>query len=265
MRQKRTEKRSVYIIHEHLSTFLTKYRLAKKDRKQVLRPAGIFASVIIPVYNEAAVLEKSLSRLYASLDGGSVEVIVCDGGSTDDSAQIARRFPCQVVTSSPGRAQQMNTASQLARGDWLLFLHADSALPMHWSDELAKARHWGFFPVRLNGAHWFFRVIETAINWRSRYSRVATGDQALFFRQSFFAALQGFPAIPLMEDVAISKKARHICKPWIATNPVVTSSRRWEQNGIAKTIVLMWSLRFAYWLGIDPVRLHRIYYPKQQA
>jgi rSAM/selenodomain-associated transferase 2 len=224
---------------------------------------GISVSVIIPVYNETAHLEKSLRGLFASLDNDSVEVIVCDGGSTDNSVQIARHFPCQIVTSQPGRAQQMNTASQLAQGDWILFLHADSQLPEHWTDQLHKDQHWGFFPVQLSGDRWFFRIIENFINLRSRYSQVATGDQALFFRRSFFSSLQGFPLIPIMEDIAISKKARHLHKPRVATHPVVTSSRRWEQNGIIKTIVLMWSLRLAYWLGINPSRLQRIYYPKQ--
>ena len=228
-------------------------------------PTGISISVIIPVYNEACNLKRSLQRLYASFnDKTLVEVIICDGGSTDESVQIAQQFSCKITTSSPGRAQQMNTASELAQGDWLLFLHADSWLPARWIEQLDNSHQWGFFPVKLSGQHWLLRVIETTINSRSRFSQIATGDQALFFQRAFFSSLQGFPLLPIMEDIAICKKARRNNIPRIASDPVVTSSRRWENNGIVKTIVLMWSLRLAYWFGINPTRLHRIYYPNQK-
>lgn len=223
---------------------------------------GISISVIIPVFNEATNLKQNLQRLFASLDdSSSVEVIICDGDSTDQSIQIANQFPCQVTSSRPGRAQQMNVASKLAVGDWLLFLHADTSLPEQWISLLDNNLQWGFFPVKLNGQHYFFRVIETAINLRSRLSSIGTGDQALFFKRTFFGSLQGFPSLPIMEDIAICKKARQTHKPWIPLKPVITSSRRWEQNGIIKTIILMWGLRLAYWIGIDPARLHQIYYP----
>jgi rSAM/selenodomain-associated transferase 2/rSAM/selenodomain-associated transferase 1 len=222
----------------------------------------ISISVIIPVFNESRHLKQNLHRLYASFAGlASVEVIICDGGSTDYSVQIARQFPCQITTSKPGRSYQMNAASKLAVGDWLLFLHADTVLPPDWTSQLSDNRQWGFFPVQLSGQHWFFRVIEKAINLRSRLSSVGTGDQALFFKRTLFTSLEGFPSIPIMEDIAICKKARKTHKPSIATDSVVTSSRRWEKNGITKTIVLMWRLRLAYWLGVDPTRLHQIYYP----
>ena len=228
--------------------------------------ARISVSIIIPVFNEASHLKQNLQRLYASFNGMPlVEVIICDGGSTDNSVLIAQQFPCQITTSKPGRAQQMNTASELACGDWLLFLHADSQLPARWLEQLDNNYQWGFFPVKLSGEHRLLRIIETTINLRSRFSRVATGDQALFFQRPFFSLLQGFPLIPIMEDIAMSKKARRIDKPRVALNPVVTSSRRWEKNGIVKTITLMWGLRLAYWLGVNPIRLHQIYYPKQNS
>jgi len=223
---------------------------------------GLSISVIIPVLNEAQHLKQNLQRLFASFDAlASVEVIICDGGSTDPSVQIARQFDCQVTISQPGRAHQMNAASKLATGDWLLFLHADTVLPDNWASQLNNNHQWGFFPVQLSGQHPFFDVIKKAINLRSRLSSIGTGDQTLFFKRSFFKLLQGFPLIPIMEDIAICKKARQWHKPNIAKDPVVTSSRRWEKNGIAKTIILMWRLRFAYWLGADPARLHQIYYP----
>jgi rSAM/selenodomain-associated transferase 2/rSAM/selenodomain-associated transferase 1 len=228
----------------------------------MVKQVGISISIIIPVLNEASHLKQNLQRLFASVEGLTlVEVIICDGGSTDQSVQIARQFPCQTTTSLPGRARQMNAASKLAVGDWLLFLHADTVLPADWTSQLTNNRQWGFFPVQLSGQHWFFRVIEKAINLRSRLSSVGTGDQTLFFKRTFFTSLQGFPAIPIMEDIAICKKARRGHKPSIAIDPVVTSSRRWEKNGITNTIVLMWRLRLAYWLGADPVRLGEIYYP----
>jgi rSAM/selenodomain-associated transferase 2/rSAM/selenodomain-associated transferase 1 len=224
--------------------------------------AEISISVIIPVFNEASRLKQNLQRLYASFAGlASIEVIICDGGSTDHSVQIASQFPCQITTSKPGRSYQMNAASQLAAGDWLLFLHADTTLPTDWISQLFDSPQWGFFPVQLSGQHWIFRVIEKAINLRSRLSSIGTGDQALFFKRTLFTSLQGFPYIPIMEDIGICKKARKKHKPSIATDSVVTSSRRWEKNGITKTIVLMWRLRFSYWLGVDPARLHQLYYP----
>jgi rSAM/selenodomain-associated transferase 2/rSAM/selenodomain-associated transferase 1 len=221
----------------------------------------ISISVIIPVLNDAFQLKKNLKRLFDSMsDLTSVEVIICDGGSRDHSVLIARQFACQVISSAPGRAHQMNAASQIAKGDWLLFLHADTILPVNWTNQLNC--HWGFFPVHLNGQHWFFRIIEKAINLRSRLSSIGTGDQALFFKRAFFTSLHRFPSIPIMEDIAISKKARQTHKPCIAADSVITSSRRWEQKGMAKTVILMWWLRFVYWLGINPNRLHQIYYPK---
>jgi rSAM/selenodomain-associated transferase 2/rSAM/selenodomain-associated transferase 1 len=227
-----------------------------------IKYAGISISVIIPVFNEASHLKQNLQRLFASFDGlTSVEVIICDGGSTDHSVKIASQFLCQVTTSPPGRAQQMNVASKLAVGDWLLFLHADTALPVNWTNQLNNSLQWGFFPVQLSGQHWFYRVIEKAINLRSRLSSIGTGDQALFFKRTLFTSIQGFPSIPIMEDISICKKVRQAHKPCIAPDPVVTSSRRWEKNGIVKTIVLMWWLRFAYCLGVEPTRLHQIYYP----
>jgi len=216
-------------------------------------------SIIIPVYNEASQLDGNLKKLFIDLKNSEIEVILSDGGSTDNTLTIAKQYPCKILSSEIGRARQMNTACDHANGEFLLFLHADSNLPDGWLKQVQASQNWGFFPVRLSGRHWLLRIIESAINLRSRASKVATGDQGLYFRKSFFDDLKGFPDIPIMEDVAISKRARELSKPCIGRNPVVTSSRRWEQNGIVKTVVLMWGLRFAYWLGISPHRLHRIY------
>jgi len=221
---------------------------------------GRSVSIIIPAYNEASQLELSLKKLFDEMpDNSEIEVILSDGGSTDNTLDIANNYPCRILSSDIGRAKQMNSASRHANGDFLLFLHADSSLPDNWLNQVQGSLKWGFFPVKLSGQHWLLRVIERTINLRSRISRVATGDQGLYFSRSFFQALEGFPDIPIMEDIAISKRARKISEPTIGQYPVITSSRRWEQQGIIKTVLLMWGLRLAYWLGISPNRLHRIY------
>lgn len=223
---------------------------------------GISVSIIIPVVNEGSQLTASLQRLFQNLpDDAAIEVIISDGGSTDDTIEIAKQFPCRVVSGKKGRAAQMNSASRKAKGKQLLFLHADSELPEQWFSEVSSSGDWGFFPVKLDGRHWLLRIIESAMNFRSRYSQVATGDQGLFFQKSFYDELQGYPEILIMEDIAISKLSRRRSRPFIASKPMITSSRRWEKNGIIKTVLLMWGIRFAYWVGINPDRLHRYYYP----
>lgn len=226
-------------------------------------PDPLAVSIVIPVLNEAGCLDQSLKRLFASpLVEEGCEVIVCDGGSHDGSLEIARRHDCRVLAATPGRAEQMNRGAEIAQGQLLLFLHADSELPADLR-QLPKDADWGFFRLQLDHPARVFRLIESAINLRSRITRVAGGDQGLFFRRDFFERLGAFPTIPLMEDVAICKSARCLAPPLVIQSPVKTSSRRWQQRGVVKTILLMWSLRLAYWLGVDPIRLHRIYYPQR--
>lgn len=219
-----------------------------------------FVSIIIPTLNEAIHLNQTLEALFKDIAQSKVEIIITDGGSHDSTIAIAETFPCQITSSESGRARQMNQARLLASGQWLLFLHADSGLPRNWLTEIENAKAWGFFPVKLSGSHWFLRIIEFAMCRRSSITHVATGDQGLFFKKDFFDQLTGFPEIPIMEDVAISKKARRLSKPEIASMPIMTSSRRWEKNGIGKTVLLMWWMRLAYWFGTSPERLHRLYY-----
>jgi len=221
-------------------------------------------SIIIPVLNEADCLDQTLKNLlHRQWVKDHCEIIVSDGGSYDGSPEIARRHPCKLIHSDTGRARQMNTASRNARGQVLLFLHADSILPDNFGDLIATQGDWGFFRLRLSADSFAYRVIESAINLRTRISKVAGGDQCLFFRRRFFEAFGGFPEIPLMEDIAISKKARQLAAPLIIETAVTSSSRRWQQQGIVKTVLLMWSLRLAFWLGVNPARLHRIYYPQR--
>ncbi len=219
-------------------------------------------SIVIPVLNEAEILAQSLDDLFArDWMRTQAEVIVCDGGSRDDSPRIAATYPCRLISSEPGRARQMNLAAAAARGNLLLFLHADSRLPQDFVPAQLDGAPWGFFPVRLSGRGAGLRVIERAINLRTRLTRVAGGDQGLFFARAFFESLGAYPPIPLMEDIAISKRARQKQRPRILAQPLHSSSRRWRQQGVVRTVLLMWWLRLAYWLGADPVRLHEIYYP----
>lgn len=219
-------------------------------------------SIIIPVLNDAACLEQTLDDLFSRpWVQDNCEVIVSDGGSEDRSPEIADAFPCRLLRGGRGRALQMNAAARVASGELLLFLHADSRLPRDFGDMIPADAGWGFFRLKLDGAAAVYRLIESAINLRTRLSRVAGGDQGLFFSRELFATLGGFPPIPLMEDVAICKLARQRQAPLIIDASIASSSRRWQEKGVVRTVLLMWSLRLAYWLGVDPARLHRLYYP----
>lgn len=231
------------------------------------KPSPILLSIIIPVYNEAETLVAFLQPLQ-SLRAQGCEIIVVDGGSRDDSVSLAAPWVDKVQCSDSGRARQMNCGAALASGNWLLFLHADTQLPDSLPALLqslaSQVSGWGFFPVVLSGRAKLFRVIERAISLRSRLSGVATGDQAMFVARSLFNRVNGFAPIALMEDVALSKQLRRHAKPQVWHQPVQTSSRRWERDGIVRTVLLMWSLRLGYCLGLSPERLVRVYYGKDK-
>jgi rSAM/selenodomain-associated transferase 2 len=186
------------------------------------------------------------------------QLVVVDGGSSDGSAALAAAHADLVLQAERGRALQMHAGALAAHGDALLFLHADTRLPPQ-ADELveqALRNHaWGRFDVMLDGAHPMFRVIAAMMNLRSRLTSVATGDQAIFMRRDFYFAAGGYPPLALMEDIAFSKRTRRLARPACLRQRVSTSSRRWERNGIWRTIFLMWRLRLAYFLGADPERL----------
>lgn len=194
-----------------------------------------------------------------------------DGGSSDDTFSLAHAHSDCVVRSPRGRATQQNAGAQIARGDTLIFLHIDTQLP-HDVDTLvsaALARHriaWGRFDVTLNSheqqPHPMLRLIATLMNFRSRMTGIATGDQCIFVRKSTFDAIGGFPQILLMEDIALSKALKKISSPACLRERVITSARRWQKHGIWRTIALMWWLRFAYWIGVSPARLALWYRPR---
>ena len=219
------------------------------------------ASFIIPVLNEAVVIAPLLRRLRKAFPGA--ELIVVDGGSTDDTVSLARPLCDHLLQGASGRARQMNRGATAASGDYYLFLHAD-AMPGVSGAELDSLLQsgpvWGFSPVRLSGQERIYALISWCMNWRSRLTRVATGDQMQFVRADVFAASGGFDDIPLMEDVAYSKRLRKLGRPQILPAPTLVSSRRWRERGVVRTITTMWLLRLGYVLGVPPERLHQVYY-----
>ncbi len=191
------------------------------------------------------------------------QLVVVDGGSSDATAALAEPHCDTLVISEAGRARQMNRGAEVADGDYYLFLHAD-CLPEFDDGQLAQALAarplWGFCPVRLTGAEMAFTVISRFMNWRSRFTRVATGDQMQFVRADIFEQTGGFDDIPLMEDVAFSKRLRKLGPPMILDQSVLVSSRRWRERGVIRTTLTMWALRLAYVMGVSPARLWRVYY-----
>jgi len=214
-------------------------------------------SVIMPVLNEACIVRDAL-ELLQPLRARGAEVIVVDGGSADATSQLAAPLADRVVRAVRGRAAQMNAGAALARGDALLFLHADTRLPVD-ADRLLAGHAWGRFDVRIDSRATALRLVAAMMNWRSRATGIATGDQAIFVAADFFHRVGGFPEIALMEDIAFSARARRLARPACLRARVTTSARRWEKHGVLRTIVLMWRLRLAYFMGADPAELARRY------
>jgi rSAM/selenodomain-associated transferase 2 len=220
-------------------------------------------SIIVPVLDEAGIIADALAALSPLRQRGA-EVIVADGGSRDATVDLARPAADRVIVAPRGRAAQMNAGAALARGDVLLFLHADTRLPGDADalvlDGLTRpGRSWGRFDIDIAGRSPLLAIVACAINLRSRVSGIATGDQAMFVRRNVFAEVGGFPDIALMEDVALSRTLKRISRPLCVSPKVTTSGRRWEQRGVLRTIVLMWRLRLAYFLGAEPATLARRY------
>ena len=218
-------------------------------------------SIIVPVLDEAAAIRETLAPLQAARASGA-EVLVVDGGSRDGTVAAATPLADRVIAAARGRASQMNAGATAARAPALLFLHADTLLPPGALDEVRRAlaaSEWGRFDVSIVGHGAMLRVVGACMNARSRLTGIATGDQAIFVRRAAFEAAGGFPAIPLMEDVALSRALRRRGRPACLRARVATSGRRWERHGVLRTIVLMWRLRLEYALGADPHRLARRY------
>ncbi|MBW8054375.1 MAG: glycosyltransferase [Nitrospira sp.] len=225
-------------------------------------------AVVVPVLNEAEAIEASLSAL--SGHTGFREIIVVDGGSEDATCDVAGKMAdaigkgtIRVLKASRGRALQMNRGAQACQSEILLFVHADTRLPMSAAERIGQAMRsghvWGRFDVRLDDHHPFFRLMERSMNWRSALSGIATGDQAIFVRREAFDALGGYAPIGLMEDIELCRRLKRVGRPALIHDKVTVSTRRWRRHGIARTVLLMWVLRLLYWFGVSDDRLVRRY------
>lgn len=219
-------------------------------------------SIIVPVLDEAAIIVGALQDLAKFRERGA-EVIVVDGGSRDGTPGLARPHADDIVTAARGRGAQMNAGAAEARGEVLLFLHADTKLPPEADrlilQALGNGDGWGRFDVRIDGRSPLLTIIAALMNWRSRRTGIATGDQAMFITRRIFAETGGFPEIALMEDLVLSQRLKRIARPICLTAQVVTSGRRWERHGVVRTMLMMWRLRLAFFLGADPAALARRY------
>jgi rSAM/selenodomain-associated transferase 2 len=225
--------------------------------------SGHRLSIVVPVLNEEAGIAETLGSL-SGLRARGAEVIVVDGGSRDRTVALARPLCDRLISAPRGRAAQMNAGAGAARGDVLLFLHADTHLPAG-ADRLVReglassGRPWGRFDVRIAGRHPLFPLIATLMNLRSRATGIATGDQAMFVDRDAFAAIGGFPDIALMEDIVLSRRLKRLGRPLCLRARALTSGRRWEKHGVVRTIFTMWHLRLAFFLGAEPAKLAASY------
>lgn len=218
-------------------------------------------SIVVPTLHEGSTIAACLTPLQPRR-GPGVEVIVVDGGSADDTLAQADRLADQVLSAGrAGRAHQMNLGWRQARGEVVAFVHADTRLDgRHVAALRALPRgRWGRFDLRLSGRRPIFRLIERLITLRSRLTAMATGDQVLFAERTLLETLGGYPEVPLMEDLELCLRLRRWARYTCLGPPVVTSSRRWERDGVWRTVFLMWRLRFAWWLGVDHAELARRY------
>jgi rSAM/selenodomain-associated transferase 2 len=215
-------------------------------------------SIIIPVLNEAGCIRDILRQLQTLREQGH-EVILVDGGSGDETIALAQSMVDRLLAAPAGRALQMNVGAQAASGGVFWFLHADTRLPDKAAHRIIEAvQHaggWGRFDVRLSGDRFLLRLVERMMNWRSRFTGVATGDQGIFVTRELFERVGGFADLPLMEDIDLSSRLKRQQWPVCLRDTLITSSRRWEQQGVLRTIALMWYLRLAYFLGVPAARL----------
>ncbi len=222
-------------------------------------------AIVIPVFNETLVLPRLIRDLTSLKETANpdFELVFVDGGSTDNSTVLIEDAGLRVINSAKGRAWQMNAGVAQTTGDVLLFLHADTQLPVHAlaaiTSSLVGNVCWGRFDVRIAGKPWMLGVVALMMNWRSRLTGIATGDHAMFMTRGAFQAIGGFPGQALMEDIEVSRRLRQMSRPACIFSPVITSGRRWEARGVWTTIFLMWRLRWAYWRGQNPKKLAELY------
>lgn len=218
-------------------------------------------SVVIPCVNEQAHIEAAIE---SARQAGAAEVLVADGGSSDETERLARARAAIVVRSEPGRARQMNAAAKIATGDVLLFLHADCRLPRDAVSQITHAlddprRVWGAFRQRIDAPGWIYRAIESGNAARVRWQRLAYGDQAIFVRRNAFCEVCCFDPVPLMEDVLMSRKLSRLAHPLLLAGPVHVSARRWVQCGPLRQTLRNGWLLMLFRCGMSPERLARMY------
>lgn len=220
-------------------------------------------TIVVPVLNEGSAIDQCIQDMLA-VTQGFWKLVVCDGGSEDDTVQRLSAYPVKIISSKAGRALQMNAGARVVEGPLVAFIHADTRLPSEFNALmeafLIQDAQWGRFDVQLDNPHWPYRMIAWFMNRRSALTGVCTGDQTFFMRTAFFQQLHGYAELPLMEDVEFSLRARKRSTPFRIKTPVITSARRWSRHGVFKTMMLMWWLRLAYRLGVSPRRLHAWYY-----
>ncbi|MBW4689664.1 MAG: TIGR04283 family arsenosugar biosynthesis glycosyltransferase [Komarekiella atlantica HA4396-MV6] len=217
--------------------------------------------IIIPVLNEARNINEAITTIQPSTN---IEVIVVDGGSQDNTLEIAQSLGVKIISSSPGRAAQMNAGAMATSGEILLFLHADTRLPAEFDAMIRTALQRpqtvaGAFNLRIDASLLSLRWVEWGVNWRSRFCQMPYGDQAIFLTKEVFQQIGRFPELPIMEDFELMRRLKCIGKIVIIPVPVVTSARRWLQKGVFKTMLLNQIIIIAYLLGVSPKRLHSWY------
>lgn len=236
------------------------------DAQETMNLENKTVSIIIPVLNESTGIARLLD--YLGPLRAEASILLVDGGSEDETANVCRKRGFQTIQGSMGRAMQMNAGVESIKTDIYWFLHADCLPPPDALQDIITAINagyvWGRFDVCLVGNRWIYRWIGRLMNWRSCLTAVATGDQGIFIRSDLFEKIGGYPHIPLMEDIAISKILRRYGRPACIHTAMEVSSRRWEKHGVFKTITLMWLLRLRYFLGDSPDRLQHIYYDKKK-
>lgn len=221
-------------------------------------------SIIIPVLNEQENIRGLLKLLQSARNRGA-ELVVVDGSSTDLSCEVAEPLCDHLVHSERGRAKQMNAGAARASGKLLWFLHADSIPSDAALDRLRKIcdsgeNVWGRFDISMSGSHFLLKMVAFMMNIRSSVTGIATGDQGIFIHRNLFEEVNGFPDLLLMEDISICRELKKIMMPLCCREKLVTSSRKWEEKGILRTIMLMWWIRFSYAMGSDPKKLYQQYY-----
>ena len=212
--------------------------------------------------NEAATIASTLDALRRGAP--DAEIVVVDGGSTDASVAIARPLSDTLIDAPRGRALQMNAGARASQGDVLVFVHADTIVPSTFATDIASALSdpaivGGRFDVRLDDSALPYRIIGAMISLRSRISHTGTGDQAIFVRRDVFDRLGGFPELELCEDLEFSRRLKRTGQIACLRTRVITSARRWNRDGVVRTVIRMWLIRAMYLLGVPPARLKRMY------